>query len=171
MAFSVRNVIFLLGAISTAAHSQTATGSISGSVRDPSTAAVVGAKVTLTNIANNESRSNVSNGLGYYSFPLLSPATLDAVTQLQAAGEDLVQRRPTRFAVVFQKPDERLAYGSHRAFGHDGAGGAFAAGDPGRGLAYAYLPRRFASPGGAQPAALDLVHLLAHCAGSLDHLG
>src|SRR5260370_21269987 len=80
MTRSFRNVIFLLGAISTTAYSQTATGSISGSVRDPSTASVVGAKVTLTNIANNESRSIVSNSLGYYSFPLLSPATyqLDA---------------------------------------------------------------------------------------------
>src|SRR5260370_41808187 len=74
MTRSVRNVIFLLGAISTTAYSQTAAGSISGSVRDPSTAAVVGSKITLTNVGNNESRSIVSNSLGYYSFPLLPPA-------------------------------------------------------------------------------------------------
>ncbi len=84
MTRSFRNVIFLLGAISTTAYSQTATGSISGSVRDPSTASVVGARVTLTNIANNESRSIVSNSLGYYSFPLLSPATYRL--EAQAAG-------------------------------------------------------------------------------------
>ena len=84
MTCSVRNVVFLLGAISTTAYSQTATGSISGSVRDPSTATVVGSKVTLTNIANNESRSVVSNSLGYYSFPLLPPATYRL--EAQAAG-------------------------------------------------------------------------------------
>ena len=71
MSWSVRKIVFLLGAISTAAYSQTATGSISGSVGDPSTAAVVGAKVVLTNTANNESRSIANNSLGYYSFPLL----------------------------------------------------------------------------------------------------
>src|ERR1700730_611125 len=72
---SLRNLVFLLAATASAAFSQTATGSISGSVRDPSTAAVIAAKVTLTNIANNESRSITSNSLGYYSFPLLPPAT------------------------------------------------------------------------------------------------
>src|SRR5260221_14796061 len=84
MTRSVRNVISLLGAISTTAYSQTATGSISGSVRDPSTAAVVGSKITLTNVGNNESRSIVSNSLGYYSFPLLPPAIYRL--EAQAAG-------------------------------------------------------------------------------------
>jgi CubicO group peptidase (beta-lactamase class C family) len=55
--------------------------------------------------------------------PLLSEATVHAVSQLQVAGTDLVLGLPTRFAIVFQKSDQRLAYGSYRAFGHDGAGG------------------------------------------------
>jgi outer membrane receptor protein involved in Fe transport len=84
MCYFVRNSVFLLAATATAVYSQTATGSISGSVRDPSTAAVIGAKVTLTNVANNESRSLTSNSLGYYSFPLLPPAIYRL--EAQAAG-------------------------------------------------------------------------------------
>ncbi len=53
---------------------QTATGSIAGTVHDPSQAPVSGAKLTLTNAATNESRSTATSDLGYYSFPLLPPA-------------------------------------------------------------------------------------------------
>ncbi len=53
---------------------QTATGAIAGIVHDPSQAPVTGAKLTLTNVATNESRSTATNDLGYYSFPLLPPA-------------------------------------------------------------------------------------------------
>ncbi len=56
-------------------HGQTATGSIAGAVRDPSQAPVNGAQLTLTNVANNESRSSATNELGLFSFPLLPPAT------------------------------------------------------------------------------------------------
>lgn len=54
---------------------QTATGSISGIVKDPSGAEVSGAAVTLTNTATNEERSTTANTVGLYSFPLLPPAT------------------------------------------------------------------------------------------------
>jgi len=56
-------------------QAQTATGSIAGIVHDPSQAPVTGANLTLTNVAINESRSTTTNNLGYYSFPLLPPAT------------------------------------------------------------------------------------------------
>src|SRR4051794_19565101 len=52
---------------------QTATGSINGSVTDPSGAAIAGAKVTLVNTNTNESRNVITNGLGYYSLTLLPP--------------------------------------------------------------------------------------------------
>ncbi|MBV9442950.1 MAG: TonB-dependent receptor, partial [Acidobacteriaceae bacterium] len=55
-------------------EAQTATGSISGTVRDPSNAPVMGATLVLTNTATNETRTTTSNNLGYYSFPLLPPA-------------------------------------------------------------------------------------------------
>jgi hypothetical protein len=69
-------VLFLLVSAATdssLALAQTATGSITGTVTDPSGAAVVGAKVKVVNIGTNEAREAATNELGYYSFPLLSP--------------------------------------------------------------------------------------------------
>jgi outer membrane receptor protein involved in Fe transport len=57
------------------AGAQTANGSISGEVRDPASAAIPTAKVTLVNVATNETRSTITNSLGHYAFPLLPPAT------------------------------------------------------------------------------------------------
>ncbi|MGI8988974.1 MAG: TonB-dependent receptor domain-containing protein [Bryobacteraceae bacterium] len=54
---------------------QTATGSISGTVRDPTTAAVPSVKVTVTNFATNETRQTKTDNSGIYTFPLLPPAT------------------------------------------------------------------------------------------------
>lgn len=56
-------------------NAQTATGAISGEVRDPASAAVPGAKISLINAATNDVRRTVTNSQGYYSFPLLPPAT------------------------------------------------------------------------------------------------
>ena len=95
---------------------------------------------------------------------LLSPATVAAMSRLQVAGEDLVLGFRTRFAIVFQVPDERLAYGSWRAFGHDGAGGAIGVADPTYDLAYGYIPRRMSVPGGADPRGLKLAHTVRRCA-------
>jgi CubicO group peptidase (beta-lactamase class C family) len=39
---------------------------------------------------------------------LLSPETVEMMTQIQAAGPDLVLGFPTRFAIVFQKADDRF---------------------------------------------------------------
>ncbi|MDQ6663716.1 MAG: TonB-dependent receptor, partial [Acidobacteriota bacterium] len=55
--------------------SQTATGSISGAVRDPTTAAVPAVKVTVTNVATNETRQTKTDNAGIYTFQLLPPAT------------------------------------------------------------------------------------------------
>jgi CubicO group peptidase (beta-lactamase class C family) len=92
--------------------------------------------------------------------PLLSESTVVAVSQLQVAGTDLVLGLPTRFAIVFQKSDQRLAYGSHRAFGHDGAGGGFGINDPAYGLAFGYVPRRMSDPGGADARGLALAAIV-----------
>lgn len=54
---------------------QTATGSISGNVRDQTQAAIPNTTITLRNIGTNESRTATSNHLGFYSFQLLPPAT------------------------------------------------------------------------------------------------
>ena len=46
-------------------------GSIVGSVLDSSGAAIVGVKVTATNVATNEVSGTVTNDTGYFEFPLL----------------------------------------------------------------------------------------------------
>jgi hypothetical protein len=48
-------------------------GSITGTVTDPSGAAVAGATITATNVATNATRSTISNDAGVYSFPSLPP--------------------------------------------------------------------------------------------------
>lgn len=94
---------------------------------------------------------------------LLSEQTVAAVAQIQTVGPDLVLGIQSRFAVVFQKPDERLWFGSHQAFGHDGAGGSMAAADPWHRLAFGYIPRRMSFPGGADERGLSLARTLRRC--------
>jgi len=97
-------------------------------------------------------------------FPrLLSEATVARMSQLQSAGQDLVLGVPNRFAVVFQKADERVPFGSHQAFGHDGMGGSLGFADPWHGIACAWIPRRMSFPAGADPRGHDLARLVRAC--------
>ena len=97
--------------------------------------------------------------------PLLTAGTLAQVTQIQTVGEDLIlPGATTRYGIVFQKADDRLAYGSHQAFGHDGAGGSIGIADPWHGLSYAWVPRRMSFPGGADSRGLGLARILRECA-------
>jgi CubicO group peptidase (beta-lactamase class C family) len=95
---------------------------------------------------------------------LLTDDTIARVGQIQTAGEDLVLRFPTRFGIVFQKSDQRAGYGSHQAFGHDGAGGSIGIADPWHGVAYAWIPRRMSFPGGADDRGLGLAKIVRECA-------
>ncbi len=97
-------------------------------------------------------------------FPrLLTDATIAQVTQIQTIGEDLVLRVPTRYGIVFQKADDRVTYGSHQAFGHDGAGGSIGIADPWHAVSYAWIPRRMSFPGGADSRGLGLAAILREC--------
>ena len=97
-------------------------------------------------------------------FPrLLTDATIARVTQIQTFGEDLVLRVPTRYGIVFQKADDRVTYGSHQAFGHDGAGGSIGIADPWHAVSYAWIPRRMSFPGGADSRGLGLAAILREC--------
>jgi len=97
-------------------------------------------------------------------FPrLLTDATIAQVTQIQTSGEDLVLRATTRYGIVFQKADDRLTWGSHQAFGHDGAGGSIAVADPWHGISYAWIPRRMSFPSGADSRGLGLARILREC--------
>lgn len=89
--------------------------------------------------------------------PLLHADTVETVGQQQVRGYDEVLGQPHRaHAIVFQKPTPAMAFGGPRAFGHDGAMGAFACVDPDSGLAFAYTVARGPWPGGADPRALAL---------------
>jgi CubicO group peptidase (beta-lactamase class C family) len=94
---------------------------------------------------------------------LLTPATVAQVTQIQTVGEDLILRCPTRYGIVFQKADDRLPFGSHQAFGHDGAGGSVGVADPWYDLAYSWIPRRMSFPGGGDLRGLGLARTLRTC--------
>ena len=97
--------------------------------------------------------------------PLLTGDTIAQVTQIQTVGEDLIlMGMPTRYGIVFQKADDRLTYGSHQAFGHDGAGGSIGIADPWHGISYAWIPRRMSTPGGADSRGLGLARILRECA-------
>ncbi|MGU3587449.1 serine hydrolase domain-containing protein [Rhodococcus sp. C26F] len=99
---------------------------------------------------------------------LLSPATVAAFSQIHAVGMDMVLGLPTRYGVVFQKPDpDRLRIGSHESFGHDGAGGAIGVADPWHSLAYGYVPRRMSFPGGADERGMALAATVRQCRADL----
>lgn len=49
-------------------HAQSTYGSISGTVTDPSEAAVSGANVTLTNVSTSEKRTATSGDDGHFTF-------------------------------------------------------------------------------------------------------
>jgi len=74
IALSLVSVAFLLALIPPASlWGQTATGQITGTVKDPSGAVMPGVKVTVSNEATGFSRTATSDGSGAYSFPLLPP--------------------------------------------------------------------------------------------------
>src|SRR5260370_59905 len=66
------------------AYSQTGTSSVVGTITDPQGKPVAGAKVTLTNVATNATRSTQSSGTGAYLFDLISPA--DYRLEVEAKG-------------------------------------------------------------------------------------
>ena len=72
----------------------------------------------------------------------LSPQTLDLMSQEQVWGLDRSSGLDNAFAVVFMKPHPSRDFGSHRAFGHEGANAALGFADPAYGLGYGYVPRR-----------------------------
>ncbi|WP_327066242.1 serine hydrolase domain-containing protein [Kitasatospora sp. NBC_01302] len=87
------------------------------------------------------------NGRG----PLLKADTVRDFARPQSVGEDLVAGGSASYALGFQALGlEYPALGAD-TFGHAGAAGALAFGDPRTGLAYGYTRRRFAFPGGAAP--------------------
>ena len=70
---------------------QTPTASLTGSVKDPSGAAVAGAEITVINVDTGAKRVAKSNELGFYTVPLLPPGRYDAIVRL--AGFRTLERK------------------------------------------------------------------------------
>jgi hypothetical protein len=64
------------------------------------------------------------------------------MSQEQVWGLDRVSGLDNAFAVVFMKPHMSRNFGSHRAFGHEGANAALGFADPAYGLGFGYIPQR-----------------------------
>ncbi|WAJ34621.1 serine hydrolase [Arthrobacter sp. FX8] len=74
--------------------------------------------------------------------PFLAARTVEAMTREQVWGLDRSSGLDNAFAVVFMKPHPSRNFGSHRAFGHEGANAALGFADPAYGLGFGYIPRR-----------------------------
>ena len=67
-----------------------ATGSIVGTVMDSSNAVIPGAKVTVTNIATNQTQTAVSNSAGNFQFLNLLPSTYKVTVEKEGFQNYLV---------------------------------------------------------------------------------
>jgi len=91
---------------------------------------------------------------------LVSAETIEQLAQLQVVGTDAVIGIDRAYGIVFQKPTPNLAFGSYRAFGHDGAGGGLGFHDPRTGVSFGYTVRRTPFPGGADARAIEYARLV-----------
>ena len=73
--FSIMSVALLV--MQSPVLAQTITGSLSGTVTDPTGAVVVGAQVVLTSESSGTTNTAKTNGSGFFSFPALLPGTYD----------------------------------------------------------------------------------------------
>ncbi len=74
--------------------------------------------------------------------PFLNAETIAAVSQDRVFGLDRATGTQGAFGIGFMKAHANNAFGSARAFGHDGANASLAFADPAYGLAFGYLPAR-----------------------------
>lgn len=95
---------------------------------------------------------------------LLDPGTADAMSQQQVWGRDRLLGVDMCFGMVFMKPQPRMDFGSYRAFGHDGAGGALGFADPRYKMGFGYIPQPMQPPGGADPKGVRLAQIVRACA-------
>lgn len=89
-AFAVFLLLFLAALLAPLrpARAQLATGSVTGVVTDPSGAAIVGAQITITNVAQNVSFVTVTNSAGVYNFANLIPGNY--VVKAEAKGFETI---------------------------------------------------------------------------------
>ncbi len=73
----------------TAAHGQTITGTIQGTVRDPSGAVLPGVTIRVKNIDTNQARETLSNESGTYFIPLLPVGHYEVSAELPGFKADV----------------------------------------------------------------------------------
>lgn len=94
---------------------------------------------------------------------LLRPGTVAAACATQSEGGDAVLYLPTRFGLGFMLPPALCPSAGGSAFGHPGAGGSLALGDPERGVGFAYVMNRMSLATAGDPRADGLVAALGRC--------
>lgn len=72
----------------------------------------------------------------------LATRTVGLMAEEQVWGLDRSSGQDNAFAVVFMKPQPGRDFGSHLAFGHEGANAALGFADPSYGIGFGYVPRR-----------------------------
>ncbi|MEX2261243.1 MAG: carboxypeptidase-like regulatory domain-containing protein [Bryobacteraceae bacterium] len=101
----------LLGLVSSVLHAQSTPQSIQGLVQDSSGAVIVGAKVTILNVATGVSRQAETNETGNYSFPLVPVGNYNVRAELEGfRSETVTNLRVETGAQVRQ--DFRMVVGS-----------------------------------------------------------
>jgi hypothetical protein len=101
---------FLLASSSLSAQTTLSTGSIVGTVTDPSGAVVAGAKVVVTNTGTNQTVSLTSNSAGAFSTGPLDPGTYNV--QVSAKGFSTVSQNVTVQVGNTASMNARLALGA-----------------------------------------------------------
>ncbi len=96
--------------------------------------------------------------------PLLRAETIAEFTTPHLIGPDLVTGASDAFGLGFERPATEFPALGPDAFGHCGVGGSLGLADPRTGLAYGYVRRRFAFPGGTAPENARLIQALVDAA-------
>jgi Carboxypeptidase regulatory-like domain len=81
-------LVLAMFVIGVSGHAQTTTGSIYGTILDPSNAILPGAVITVTNVATGEVNAATSDSSGNYSFPIVLPGDYTASAQRTGFGTE-----------------------------------------------------------------------------------
>ena len=74
-------IVFVFVSVVGVSRANAQSSQISGQVVDQQSAALSGAKLTISRVETGERRQAISSSQGYYSFPLLPPGQYDLVTE------------------------------------------------------------------------------------------
>src|SRR5262245_61564102 len=86
MASAILAILIAGAAFVPLAVAQTSRGTVTGTVTDPKSAVIAGAKVTLTNTETNVSRETTTNGEGSYRFDAVDLGTYKLMVSASGFG-------------------------------------------------------------------------------------